>query len=123
MSKPYTKTHWKFLMKVLPKKKCEICGVTPEQSYTKRLVWDHNHKTNIIRGVLCDNCNSWIEQYIYNKQYQVTNLLEVYGNEIGSWMLAYKDKIERYLLVDTGVVYSDKLNRKCSLPDARHGCN
>jgi hypothetical protein len=35
---------------------CQICG-NPESRKDRRLVIDHEHSTNKIRGVLCDNCN------------------------------------------------------------------
>ena len=35
---------------------CIICGITPDKS-KKQFVIDHNHKTHVIRGVLCNNCN------------------------------------------------------------------
>lgn len=109
MSKPYTMKHWKYLMKMLPKIKCAICNVTKKQSKTKRLVWDHNHKTNIIRGVLCDTCNVWLEQYIFHKQYPVPNIHEVYGNDLAEWMITYNNRIDNYLLNNTGIIYSDKI--------------
>ena len=40
--------------------KCAICGRTgeePAMRYGGRLVLDHNHTTNEIRGLLCGSCN------------------------------------------------------------------
>ena len=40
---------------------CAICGTTK-----MRRVIDHNHRTNKVRGALCDRCNGfvgWIEKY------------------------------------------------------------
>jgi hypothetical protein len=34
--------------------KCAICG---KPQFKKRLSIDHNHKTDKIRGLLCNNCN------------------------------------------------------------------
>jgi hypothetical protein len=36
--------------------KCKICG-THQDDLDKKLVVDHNHCTNQIRGLLCDKCN------------------------------------------------------------------
>jgi len=38
---------------------CFICEKTPEDN-GKRLGVDHNHITNEVRGLLCDNCNTAI---------------------------------------------------------------
>lgn len=38
-------------------KKCPICK---GKSGTNRLVTDHCHTTGIVRGILCEKCNSWI---------------------------------------------------------------
>lgn len=35
---------------------CAICDVHIEDS-TTRFVMDHNHETNQVRGILCNNCN------------------------------------------------------------------
>ncbi|KKL48103.1 hypothetical protein LCGC14_2328860 [marine sediment metagenome] len=39
----------------LQRGKCAICGVKPD-----RLVADHDHDTGVIRGMLCQSCNSGI---------------------------------------------------------------
>ena len=38
---------------------CAICGRTADESSTrkKRLAFDHDHRTNQLRGLLCDACN------------------------------------------------------------------
>lgn len=38
---------------------CAICSKTPQES-GRRLYVDHNHKTGVVRGLLCINCNSAI---------------------------------------------------------------
>lgn len=35
---------------------CGICGVNAEE-LSKQLAVDHNHETNVVRGLLCNNCN------------------------------------------------------------------
>ncbi len=37
--------------------KCAICGISPEQN-GKALAVDHNHKTGIVRSLLCGCCNA-----------------------------------------------------------------
>lgn len=38
--------------------KCKICLVEEPRSTSKRLFVDHCHRTGVIRGLLCSNCNS-----------------------------------------------------------------
>lgn len=38
------------------KGRCAICG-RHQSEFKKRLYIDHNHRTKIIRGLLCCNCN------------------------------------------------------------------
>ena len=38
---------------------CAICGITTEEN-KKDFAVDHCHKTGIIRGALCNNCNTGI---------------------------------------------------------------
>jgi len=38
---------------------CAICATIPE----KKLVIDHNHKTDKVRGLLCSNCNSGLGMF------------------------------------------------------------
>jgi len=39
------------------RKVCEVCGREPRKKANDRLVIDHCHETNKVRGVLCSNCN------------------------------------------------------------------
>jgi len=39
------------------KQACELCSKPWDQSERRRFNIDHNHQTNTVRGVLCDNCN------------------------------------------------------------------
>ena len=47
---------------------CLICK-TSQDNLTKRLVVDHDHKTNKIRGLLCTNCNLGIGNLKENISY------------------------------------------------------
>lgn len=39
---------------------CEICGSVPT---LRKLAVDHCHKTNVLRGLLCSNCNTGIGMF------------------------------------------------------------
>jgi hypothetical protein len=45
----------------LKKINCEICDSK------ENLVIDHNHKTNVVRGVLCSHCNLGLGHFLDNK--------------------------------------------------------
>jgi hypothetical protein len=43
---------------------CAICSIKPEDGKPKtRMVVDHCHKTNKVRGILCDLCNTAIGKF------------------------------------------------------------
>jgi len=43
---------------------CAICKIKPEVGVPKtRMVVDHCHKTNTVRGILCDLCNTAIGKF------------------------------------------------------------
>jgi len=58
---------------------CAICG---QKSKIKRLCIDHCHKTNIIRGLLCDSCNKGLGDFKDNIKYikSAIKYLQKYDN-------------------------------------------
>jgi hypothetical protein len=42
--------------------KCAICG-KDESSFKRKLAVDHNHKTGIVRGLLCFKCNKGLGHF------------------------------------------------------------
>ena len=40
----------------LQKDKCAICGIH-QRDLKRKLAIDHNHETEVVRGLLCTNCN------------------------------------------------------------------
>lgn len=41
---------------------CSICGIS-EYENNKKLAIDHCHKTGIVRGLLCNNCNHGLGKF------------------------------------------------------------
>jgi hypothetical protein len=39
---------------------CECCGIPADR---KAMVIDHDHETGRVRGILCNDCNSWLGSY------------------------------------------------------------
>lgn len=60
------KTNVEHIKSLLAITKCQICGKTANTQ--KRLCIDHNHKTNKIRSMLCDECNNGLGKFKDNKQ-------------------------------------------------------
>lgn len=52
---------------LLLEKQGGVCAICAEPCTSgKRLAVDHNHKTNIIRGLLCGKCNRGIGNFLDN---------------------------------------------------------
>lgn len=65
---------------------CAICNKHQSQLKHKLHV-DHNHKTGIIRGLICKGCNSTLEGYIkFSKQF------EIYLNTVPNRMIKFYRK-------------------------------
>ena len=84
--------------------KCNICG-----SVDDTLVRDYNHRTRMIRGILCELCNSWLGIYESVK----VNLPRRGKKKYRLWVSTFHDKIEAHLKIETGIIYlSPKKLRK-----------
>lgn len=57
--------------------KCLICGTDQKEARQKKLVVDHCHTTNKVRGLLCHNCNCGLGHFadkVKNLQNAITYL-------------------------------------------------
>ena len=79
-------------------KTCLICGCAD------KLVRDHNHKTGMIRGLLCNLCNRWLGTYEANKN----RTRQCGRRRFKQWVEKYKQSIEEHLKRDTGILYPVK---------------
>lgn len=43
--------------------RCAICGEIPRRHNQGQLMTDHNHKTRLVRGLLCQRCNLRLAHY------------------------------------------------------------
>ena len=57
---------------------CKICGGTQS---TKGLVVDHDHKTGVVRGILCSHCNSGLGFFKDNVQVLLNAVAYLTGNK------------------------------------------
>lgn len=57
--------------------KCGVCG-KDEKQFKNRLAVDHNHKTGLVRGLLCYRCNKFIVgRHTFESALQVLKYLRV----------------------------------------------
>lgn len=84
---------------------CQLLGVEPKcnicSSTTERLVRDHNHRTGLIRGILCEHCNTKLGIYEANKRRTWQNGDKLYKE----WVSKYHDQIEAHLAIRTKIFY------------------
>lgn len=80
---------------------CNICKSTTGN--TGRLVRDHDHKTGVIRGLLCDWCNACVG-IIESRYHQERGTLHK-GRRRKEWLEKYKDAIVNHMNSDSGVRY------------------
>ena len=66
---------------------CDICG----ESDKKGLVVDHCHRTNVVRGIICENCNRGLGMF----KDSTFNLLNAVG-----YLTKNKTKYRKYSLVE-----------------------
>jgi hypothetical protein len=76
---------------------CEICSTTEG-----RFVRDHNHFTGMIRGILCEHCNSWLGTYELN----IRKPWKQRGrSKYKAWVTTFGEFIKKYLAQDKGIPY------------------
>ena len=73
---------------------CQICGATEA-----RFVRDHDHKSGLIRGILCEVCNSYLGVLV--NQYFNPKRKRNYRN----WLAMFELKILAYLKQTTKLPY------------------
>jgi len=76
--------------------KCNICGSTEDD-----LVRDHNHRTGMIRGILCELCNNWLGVYESTKISSPRKRKKNYR----VWVITFRDRIETYMRIETKIPY------------------
>lgn len=78
---------------------CQICGRSGLNDV--RLVRDHDHKTLMIRGIVCELCNSYLD--IYERKTSphcsVTHGTDAYNR----WVRQHESVVKVYLSQDMGV--------------------
>ena len=87
---------------------CNICGKLPAETKTKRLVIDHNHTTNIIRGWLCDFCNGKLGIFESTKDRSIHIIEERFKPSYIHWLAVYKERIYEHLNSRTGFKYTNR---------------
>ena len=69
---------------------CAICGQNTQEY---RLGVDHCHKTNVVRGILCYNCNRYLVPLLENKPENVLKAIEYLKNAPAKKVLGKEHKV------------------------------
>ena len=85
------------------KSNCEICGC--EETSGNRLVRDHNHRTGMIRGTLCDGCNSRVG--IYESSAYKWRARQFKKAKHRWWLEKFEALVIKFLKQDTGIPYGN----------------
>lgn len=67
---------------ILQNGKCGVCG-KDEKEFKMRLAVDHNHKTGLVRGLLCYRCNKFVVgRHTFESASRVLKYLSIEQKEI-----------------------------------------
>src|SRR6266404_5428911 len=75
---------------------CDCCGLTPKKNRYVRtgLVTDHDHRSGVVRGAVCNSCNVLIGRYENGRTIRkdklavVERYLLAASSQIGQWGIA-----------------------------------
>lgn len=59
--------------------KCAICGKRAHENVGGKLHVDHCHRTNQVRGLLCNDCNHGLGQFRDNTQFLISAVIYLNG--------------------------------------------
>lgn len=84
---------------------CQICGKGQSEV---RLVCDHDHKTKMIRGILCEFCNSYLGNYEAN----IGRNRQRGSKEYLAWLVQFQEIVPQYRIRNTKIPGSKGSRRK-----------